>query len=91
MRFEWDHQKAALNLRKHGISFDEAASVLDDPMLISVADDEHSDDEQRFVTIGISGQGKLLVVAHTDRAGRIRIISARKATRHEERFYAEAE
>lgn len=91
MRFEWDPQKAAANLRKHGVSFDEAATVFDDPTFITVVDDEHSLDEERYITIGLSSQARLLMIAHTERIGNIRIISARKATGHEERFYAETE
>jgi uncharacterized DUF497 family protein len=87
-RFEWDKIKAAKNLRKHQVSFEEAQSVFDDPMFITVVDEEHSDDEERYITIGVSRHGRLLVVAHTDRAGQIRVISARKATKREARFYA---
>lgn len=90
-QFEWDNNKAAKNLRKHQVPFDEAASVFDDPMFITVVDEEHSVDEERYITIGISKHGRLLVVAHTDREGQIRVISARKATRKEANFYAEAE
>ena len=88
---EWDPDKAARNLRKHQVSFDEAATVFDDPMLITFVDEEHSSDEERYITIGSSNRGRLLVIAHTDREGQIRIISARKATRKEVKFYAEAE
>lgn len=90
-RFEWDNAKAAKNLRKHQISFDEAATVLDDPMFITFIDEEHSVDEERYITIGLSNRGRLLVVAHTEREGKVRIISARQATRKEARFYAEAD
>lgn len=90
-QLEWDTSKAAKNLRKHGVTFDEAATVFDDPMFITVMDDEHSTDEERYITIGVSSQRRLLIAAHTDRNGRIRIISAREATKKEERFYAEAE
>jgi hypothetical protein len=90
-RFAWDRRRADANLRKHGISFDEASTVFDDPSFITVVDDEHSVDEERYITIGVSSQRRLLMVAHTDRSGRIRIISAREATKKEERFYAEAE
>ena len=65
--------------------------MFDDLMFITVIDEEHSVDEERYITIGLSQRGRLLLVAHTDRAGRIRIISARKATKREEQFYAEAE
>ncbi len=89
--FEWDPNKAAQNLTKHGVTFEEAISVFTDPMFITVVDDEHSIDEERYITIGLSAQGQLLIIAHTDREDRIRIISARKATKREEQFYVEAE
>ena len=91
LRFEWNPNKATRNLKRHEVSFDEATTVFDDPMFVTVIDDEHSDDEERYITIGLSRQARLLVVAHTDRAGQVRIISARKVTRKEEQFYAEAE
>ncbi len=91
LQFEWDPNKAVKNIEKHQVSFDEAATVFDDPMFITVVDEEHSVDEERYITVGLSKRGRLLMVAHTDREGRIRIISARKATKKEEQFYAEAE
>ncbi|MDZ7296269.1 MAG: BrnT family toxin [candidate division KSB1 bacterium] len=91
LQFEWDETKASRNIEKHHVSFDEAATVFDDPMFITFIDEEHSVDEERYITIGLSKQGRVLMVAHTDREGRIRIISARKATKKEEQFYAEAE
>ena len=91
LHFEWDLAKAVRNVEKHGISFDEAKTVFQDPLFITVIDDEHSADEERYITIGMSGQGRLLMVAHTDREGRFRLISARRATRREEQFYADAE
>ena len=91
LRFDWDLNKAANNIKKHNVLFEEAATIFDDPMFITVIDEEHSDDEERYITIGLSRQARLLVVAHTDRAGQIRIISARKATKYEEQFYAETE
>jgi uncharacterized DUF497 family protein len=91
LTFEWDVEKAEGNIRKHKVSFEEAKTVFDDLMFITVIDEEHSGDEERYITIGLSQHGRLLLVAHTDRAGRIRIISARKATKREEQFYAEAE
>jgi len=90
-QLEWDANKAAKNLQKHGVALEEAATIFDDPVFITVVDDEHSVDEERYITIGMSSQGRLLMVAHTDRDGRIRIISARGATKKEEQFYAEAE
>ena len=89
--FEWDADKAARNLQKHGVALEEAVTVFEDPMFITVVDDEHSTDEERYITVGTSSQSQLLMVAHTDRGGRIRIISARRATKREAQFYAEAE
>ncbi len=89
MRFEWDRKKAQENERKHGVSFDAAISVFYDPLSATFEDVRHSDEEQRFITIGYSSRNHLLIVAHTDRKDAVRIISARKATpverkRHEE-------
>ncbi len=86
--FEWNPGKAILNLEKHGVEFEEASTVFDDRMLITVLDEKHSQDEDRYVTIGMSSRRRILLVAHTDRDDRIRIISARKATKYEEQFYA---
>lgn len=85
--FEWDPTKAATNLRKHGVSFEEASTIFDDAVSITIEDDEHSDEEQRFVTIGVSDSGRLVVVCHCDREERIRIISARPAEGYERRQY----
>ena len=89
-RFEWNPDKADRNLRKHGIIFEEAGTVFDDPLFITVLDEEHSVDEERYITLGLSGTGRLLLIAHTDRQGTIRIISARKTTKRERRFYEES-
>lgn len=89
--FEWDAEKATRNYDKHGVSFEEAASVFEDALFISFLDERHSRDEERYITIGRSLGNRVLLVAHTERGLRIRIISARPATRAEERFYAEAE
>ncbi len=89
-QFEWNPAKAKTNLAKHEVSFEEASTVFDDPLFITVVDDEHSQDELRYITIGLSANNRLLMVAHTERDDRIRIISARKATKNEEKFYAEA-
>ncbi len=89
MQFEWDRAKAVANLRKHRVSFQEASTVLFDP-LSTTFPDPASEGEQRFVTIGTSALGQLLVVAHTDRDGTIRLISARRATRRERGFYEQA-
>jgi uncharacterized DUF497 family protein len=90
-QFEWDQNKANANVEKHQVSFEEAVTVFDDPMFITVIDEEHSGAEERYITVGLSQRGRLLLVAHTDREGRIRVISARKATKREEWFYAEAD
>jgi hypothetical protein len=90
LRFEWDHAKALTNLEKHGVSFEEALSVFGDPLSLTVADPAHSQGEWRFVTLGCSNAGRLLVVAHTDRRGRIRLVSARRATRREALQYEES-
>lgn len=89
MHFEWDAAKGLKNLHKHGVSFEEAASVFYDPLAVTGADPDHSEGEERQVTFGISSVGRLLVVAHTDRGDAIRIISARVATRRERRIYEE--
>lgn len=83
--FEWDPKKARLNIKRHGISFDEASTAFRDPLSRTIDDPLHSDDEERFVLIGQSVRGRLLVVVHTERGDRIRIISARLAT-NKERF-----
>ena len=87
IEFEWDAKKAAANERKHGVSFVEASTVFGDPLAITFPDPDHSRDEDREITIGYSIAGRLLIVSHVDRDGRIRIISARKATRSERRHY----
>lgn len=89
MEFEWNPDKAIINIEKHGISFQEASTVFDDPLSVTFPDPSHSIRENRCIIIGVSGFGQLLVVAHTDREENIRIISARKATRKERRFYEE--
>lgn len=87
MEFEWDEQKAATNLKKHGVSFHEAGTVFGDPMAITFHDPEHSDEEHRLLTFGLSRSDRLLVVSHTDRSGKVRIISARVMTKHERKIY----
>lgn len=89
MKYEWDPAKAASNLRKHGVSFEEAATALEDDLSVTGRDPEHSFGESRFVTFGVSSAGRLLVVAHTERGEVLRIISARPATKHERRIYEE--
>jgi uncharacterized DUF497 family protein len=89
VNFEWDLHKAAQNRRKHGVSFHEAASIFGDPMAVTYHDPDHSVAEERFITIGASKAGRVLIVAHTDRGGNVRIISARKTTRRERKHYEE--
>lgn len=89
MEFEWNLDKAALNFEKHDVSFQEAATVFNDLLSVTFPDPDHSIRENRYVIIGISQYGQLLVVAHTDRGDKVRIISARKVTRQERRFYEE--
>ena len=87
--FEWDEKKAQQNIRKHGASFKEAATVFGDLLSLTIEDPLHSDEEDRFVTIGESFRRRILVVVHTERGSNIRIISARTATRRERRTYEE--
>ena len=89
LRFVWDREKAAANVRKHGVSFDEAATAFGDPLSIAVTDPEHSVGEERWLLLGQSATGRLLVVAHTEHRDEIRIISARPATRRERQNYEE--
>lgn len=89
MRFDWDPKKAASNLADHGVSFQEAATVLGDPLGWSYPDVEHSESEPRWITIGLSEKRRILVVSHASRSQRTRLISARLATRRERRFYEE--
>jgi uncharacterized DUF497 family protein len=87
--FEWDEEKAEINLKKHKVGFEEAKSVFGDPFSITVDDPDHSKEEQRFIDIGKSASGKLLVVVYTQHESKIRIISCRKATPAERRKYEE--
>jgi len=89
MRFAWDQKKASRNLVKHSISFEEAATVFGDPLSNTFPDQDHSIEERRFVIIGLSDQGRILVVAHTDDGELVRIISAREATHGERKSYEE--
>jgi uncharacterized DUF497 family protein len=88
--FEWDDAKASGNRRKHGISFDEATSAFYDPLSVTIPDPDHSASEARFVLIGVTVTGRLVVVSHTDRGHRIRIINARRPTRLERVSYEKA-
>jgi uncharacterized DUF497 family protein len=91
LRFEWDPAKAATNFAKHGVSFPEAATVFRDPLSTTGADPDHSVDEERFITFGLSVSGRLLTVAHTESGDTIRIISARPVTAGERRIYEEGQ
>jgi uncharacterized protein len=88
MKFQWNRTKAALNLSKHGVSFEEASTVFDDPLSQVVSDPDHSFDEDRWLITGTSEPGRLLVVSFTERGDATRLISAREATRSEARDYA---
>jgi uncharacterized DUF497 family protein len=85
--FEWDPAKALANLERHGVSFEEAATAFGDPLSLTRHDPDHSDDEDRFALLGLTSGGRLVVVVHTDRDERTRIISARPATALERRTY----
>ncbi|MCW5962168.1 MAG: BrnT family toxin [Pyrinomonadaceae bacterium] len=87
MEFEWNEGKAKANLAKHEVAFDEAKTVFNDPLFVIFADPDHSSEEKRFVILGESNKGKLLVVAFTERQTKIRLISARKATLTERKNY----
>ena len=87
LEFEWDPRKAGANRRRHKVSFEEAATVFADPMSLTIPDPDHSDEEKRFVILGVSLRNRLLVVVHTERRNRIRLISARKATPAERHQY----
>jgi uncharacterized protein len=84
---EWDPEKAQANLKKHRVTFEEASTVFGDPMSVTIRDPDHSAGEMRFVDVGLSRSGRLLIVAYTERRGRIRIITARTATRREKMSY----
>ena len=89
LSFEWDAEKAKANLKKHRVSFEEATTVLIDSFSITIPDPDHSVDEQRYIDIGISDNGRVLVVVYTERGSNIRIISCRKATPSERKLYEE--
>ncbi len=89
MKFEWEAHKAAANLRKHKVSFEETATVFEDDLSLTGRDPDHSVGEHRFITFGLSSAKRVLLVAHTERGGKIRIISARPATRAERKIYEE--
>ena len=87
--YQWDPRKAASNLRKHGVGFQEAVTVFHDPLALTYPDPDHSVLEQRSLTFGMSARGRVLVVAHADVAAEVRIISARRATKRETHGYTE--
>ena len=89
MDFEWDPKKASSNIRDHRITFEEASTVFGDSLAVTFPDPDHSVGESRLLTFGLSDQGRLLVVSHTERHGVVRIISARRALRAERRIYEE--
>jgi len=89
MEFEWDEAKAEANQAKHGVSFEEARTVFEDQFFVDFYDPDHSDDEHRYIIVGESGSGRLLVVAYTERGSTVRLISARRATRREKKAYEE--
>jgi len=90
LSFEWDEDKAKANLKKHKVGFDEAATVFTEPYSITIHDPDHSADEQRYIDIGTSDKGRVLVVVYTERGSHIRIVSCRKATSSERKLYEEA-
>jgi uncharacterized DUF497 family protein len=90
MEFEWDEKKAAANFEKHGVSFEEAQTVFDDPLYVDFFDPDHSFDEQRYIIIGESRQGRLLLVSYTERDNATRLISARELTGSEREAYEES-
>ena len=85
--FEWDPKKAKTNLKKHGVSFEEASTAFKDPLSLTIDDPLHSSDEQRLILIGMSYNNRMLVIVHTERRDNIRIISAKKATKKERNYY----
>lgn len=87
MEFEWDREKAAANVKKHGVEFVEAMTIFGDPLELTIADPDHSEDEARFLSIGLSAAHRLLVVAYTERRGPTRIINAREASSRERKHY----
>ncbi len=87
LKFEWAPQKAKINLKKHGVSFAEASTAFEDVLSLTIDDPLHSSDEERLVLIGMSFKNRLTIVVHTERGDNIRIISARKATKKERKYY----
>lgn len=89
MNFVWDPKKAATNLKKHLVSFEEASSVFLDTLSVTGADPDHSEGEERWLTFGVSKQGRFLVVSHTDEEDTVKLISARLGIAHERKLYEE--
>lgn len=89
MKFDWDYNKAATNLRKHDVSFEEAQTIFNDPLYVDFYDPDHSDHEARYLMVGESNRGRLLIVSYTERGNFIRLISAREVTRAERELYEE--
>lgn len=89
MEFEWDTEKAKSNLSKHGVSFEKAQTVFDDPLYVDFYDPDHSEDEHRYIMIGESLKSRILLVSYTERWDKIRIISARQVTKQESKAYQE--
>lgn len=87
LRFEWDHRKALINKKKHGLAFEEASTVFGDPLSLTIPDPAHSVGEDRFITIGTSAKNRLIVIVYTEHYDIVRIVSARKATKTEKRQY----
>ena len=87
--FEWDEVKAKANLKKHKVSFEEGKTIFSDPFLFTFPNDKYSAGEERYINSGLSASGRVLILPHTERQGKIRIISCRKATPRESRFYEE--
>jgi len=86
---EWDEVKAKANFKKHKVSFEEGKSVFNDPLLFTFPDKDHSTEEERYINMGLSASGRIIILTHTERQGKIRIISCRRAMASERRFYEE--
>ena len=87
MQFQWDENKAKQNLSKHGVSFEEAKTIFDDPLYVDFYDPDHSDNEERYLMVGQSNRGRILILSYTERGNRIRLISAREVTPNERKTY----
>jgi hypothetical protein len=89
LTFEWDEKKAKENIKKHRVSFEEAKTVFNDPLSVTIYDPDHSIDEYRYIDIGLSSKNRLIVVSYLEKGEKIRIVSSRKATKKEQRDYEE--